>query len=357
MFNYKRQYLSSIEDVNAILSLVKKSCCNIYFRAKGKTENFKMDAFIEETTTSLFINFKRGSKAIEYIFDLTGDSEIRELTCGAEAFRILSHYFKVHRLENYEKYGSAVQLLYRNPKFDGKRIKAWSYDMNSAFAYMLIQPMPDTEHIEHYTYIKPNQIGFYTSITDDFDKPCLKCSFEVGKFCDWVCDLVESPFKKFVEVWYDKKKKAKTKEAKMKAKQVLNFAVGSLQNYNPLIRATVVGRCNLLFESLIDENTIYSCCDSIVSCVPRDDLEARLGNSLGQFKIEHQNEYIAFKTGTFNYQWNYDLPSVRGTPKNWYKKFEIINHRKFDILKDTNPDIGFNEFVFNRDKLKVEENK
>lgn len=357
MFNHKRSYLKTLKEVNTILSLVKKSCSQVYFRKKGNTETFKLNAFIEETTTSLFINFKRGSQAVEYIFDLTGETESRELTCGGEAFRILSHYFKVPRLENYRVYGSATQLLYRNPKFDGKRVKAWSYDMNSAFAYMLIQPMPDTTHIETYTYIKKNQVGFYLTTNDQSETPCLKCSFEEGRFCDWVCDLIESPFKKFVEVWYDKKKKAKTKEDKLKAKQVMNFAVGSLQNYNPLIRAIVVGRCNLLFESLIDENTIYSCCDSIVSCVPRPDLEALLGSGLGQFKIEHSDEYIAFKSGTFNYQWNYDLPSVRGTPKNWYKKFERLNHRKFDILKDTNPDIGFNEFVFNKEKLLVEENR
>lgn len=357
MFNYKREYLNTVEDVNAILSLVKKSCSNIYFRQKGKTENFKFNAFIEETTTSIYINFKRGNQPIEYRFDLAGESDIRELTCGAEAFRILSHYVKVHRLENNEKYGSAIQLLYRNPKFDGKRVKAWAYDMNSAFAYMMIQPMPDTTNIHPYTYIKENQIGFYLTENEFSETPCVKCSFEVGRFCDWVCDLVESPFKKFVYKWYDKKKKAKTKEEGLKAKQILNFAVGSLQNYNALIRATVVGRCNLLFESLIDENTIYSCCDSIVSCVPRSDLMMMLGTDLGEFKIERSGEEIAFKTGTFNYQWNLEIPAVRGTPKNWYKKFEILNKRKFDILKDTNPDIGFNNYVFNRKKLQVEENR
>lgn len=357
MFNYKREYLKTLKEVNSILSVVKESCSNIYFRAKGTTETFKLNAYIEETTTSLFINFKQGTKAIEYIFDLTGDSDNREQTCGAEAFRILSHYFKVPRLENYEKYGTAIQLLYKNSKFDGQRIKAWCYDMNSAFAYMLLQPMPDTTNIKSFTQIKKNQIGFYLTINDQSNTPCLKCSFEVGRFCDWVCDLVESPFKKFVEVWYDKKVRAKTKEDKLRAKQIMNYAVGSLQNYNPLIRATVVERCNLLFESLIDENTIYSCCDSIVSCVPRDDLIKKIGKSIGEFKLEHKGELFAFKPGTFNYQRNLDLPSVRGTPKNWYKKFEVINHRKFDILKDTNPDIGFNEFVFNKKKLIVEENK
>lgn len=47
---------------------------------------------------------------------------------------------------------------------------------------------------------------------------------------------------------------------------------------------------NKFIKNLMDENTLFSNTDSIVSLVPRPDL--KISDNIGDFKIEHKGDFI-----------------------------------------------------------------
>lgn len=356
--SHKIIYVEEVNKMNEILEKIKRSCVHIYYREKDPKEYFKWNAFITIGDTLLCASFREGTKKpVEYRFSLAGDNNIFETTTGGEAFRISQQYYKIPRLESLEMFGSASQLLYKNKRFDGKRVRAYSYDMNSAFPFMMLQPIPNTDTLEFDAKVGKGQIGFYQSKRKYTNNMSLEITFEIGRHCEFVCDLMPSPFVDFIKKWYDKKRKASNFRNRQKAKDVMNMAVGVMQNYNPLIRACIIGRCNKFFESLIDSNTIYANTDSIVSVERRKDIEEMVGDSIGQFKFERNGEWFAWQKGKMNYQWNDELPTMRGVPKRWFDRFEKINKRKFDILLDYCPDKDMNEFVFDKDKFVIRGNE
>lgn len=237
---------------------------------------------------------------------------------------------------------STSPILYMNPKYEGKENKAYGYDMNSAYSFAMLQDMPDTREMVNVDakcynpgYLKKNQIGF-----DDHGN-----LLEVGDYALYRFKKIPSPFKHFVEYYFNLKSNAKNPTDRERAKRVLNLAVGYFQRKNPFIRATVVSRANHIIESLMDENTIYCNTDSIVSLKKRPDLE--IGDNIGQWKIDHKG---IFKYIGMNYQWNKEIPAYRGVPKEWFKK-------GFDILHDPLPvngnlyELDYETFLIRKVKL------
>lgn len=314
----------------------------IVFRAKEDNETFGIKAFIEDNLVYFKISYRYASHPCTYVFRKDGVTQ--EKITGSEAFRILSKYYKVPRVDTeicgrYEDGGlSASPLLYSNPKYENQRVEAIGYDLNSAYSSAMLQPIPDTSVQPKSKIIEEGkEIGFKEiemngrmSLTPIFKG-----------YSIYVFPLMQSPFTKFVNTWYNKKKNAKNQAEKDKAKCVLNFCVGYMQLVNPFIRATIIGRCNDLIKSLMNEDTLYCNTDCIVSLKERNDLS--IGNEIGQFKIEHKGLF-AYKGLT--YQWDYDLPSYRGICKSWFSK-------GWDLLKDSIPNNG-NVYRFNKEIGKME---
>lgn len=329
----KKIIVSTCDDFNALLEDASKRLFMNYGR-KDAEVMLGFDAYVWEDLTKIHLLGKFNGKAKEYIFK-TIDTNEDEFTSGGDAFRILSQYAKIQRVKNPKSYGSLGALLYRNEKFEGKRIIAYEYDINSAFAYQMLKPIPNIESVQECVPLKKGQIGFQRIFNEDKMKNDLLVGFTEGKNYTYVFDLMPSPFKNFVSNYYKKKKMATSYEEKQKNKQILNFAIGSIQNYNPFLRACIIGRSNMFIEQFIDENTIYANTDSIVSATPRPDIEKLLGKEIGQFKKEHYGVEFAMQVGTFNYQWQDEIPVWRGAPKQRFIDFETEHGRKFDILIDT----------------------
>lgn len=218
---------------------------------------------------------------------------------------------------------SASPILYKNDKYEYMANKAVGYDMNSAYSFAMLQDMPDTRCIKtvkgllHYNegIVTENLIGFNSNGE----------LVPVGEYAIYRFKKIPSPFRHFIEYYYNMKKNAKKPEERERAKRILNLAVGYFQRTNPFIRAAIVSGANNLIRSLMDENTIYCNTDSIVSLKRRPELE--IGDGIGQWKIEHKG---IFKYEGMNYQWNNELPAYRGVPKEWFPK-------KWDLLKDPLP--------------------
>lgn len=350
----KREYILDKNEFNSLIEDAKNRCI-IRLGKKPSNESLSYRAYIWQDNFYVYLLARFKGKAKEYAFPLTENYTQTETT-GGKAFAILSQYVKIQRVNDAKSIGSASAVLYKNEKYAGQRVNAYEYDINSAFAYQMLEPIPNIETLKSRTYLKEGQIGFIQKMNKNKTRITLEIGFEVGKFYRYTCDLMESPFKKFVKNWYEKKKKAKTKQDRQKAKEVLNFSIGAMQNYNPFLRACIIGRSNMYIKQFIDKNTIYANTDSIVSLVPREDIEKNIGIEIGQWKKEHYGDLFAWQKEGMNYQWNDETPVYRGIPKRRFDNFYKEKGKKFDILLDEAP-IDDNSYIFNYLTLQVEENK
>lgn len=321
-------------------------CCNnrlIQFRKREQYEEVSLNAFIEDKQVNFNLTYRNNAgTTCTYIFRKDGNTEGQTIF-GQEAYRVMSKYYHVPSYKDDEEVMgmSASPLLWRNKKYDGTRNgNVIGYDMNSAYGFGLLSDMPNTKDGYNAGYIKDGEIGFVEIPKVNYRNEVVMSLTPIySGFSKYKFPLMESPFKKFVETWYNKKM-----EGVSKAKEVLNYSVGYLQLVNPFLRATVIGSCNSLIESLIDENALYCNTDSIVTLKPIKSLV--IGKNIGEWKIEKKGNF-AFRG--YNYQWNDEKPSYRHIPRKWFKD-------GFDILVDRVPNEG-NEYKFNRDKMRIEKYK
>lgn len=286
----------------------------------------KRRVYIEDKLVRFSVTLWTEEGKTEYTTRKDEEREDQQIT-GAEAFRIMSMYYKVPRIEETipdicqkRLLGgwSATPLMYANPKYKELRQYAIGYDLNGAYAAALKKPIPDTSIAPKCGVVGENEVGFTVDENGVLRAVYDGCS-------RYVFPLIESPFIPFVDKWYQNKLEAKTNAEKQKAKQVINLAVGMLQRHNPFIRASVLTYCNDYIESLMDENTIFANTDCIVSLVRRPDIEKNLGVECGKWKIEHEGEFAYISEGAC--QWYNDKISYKGVSKNQMKN-------GFDILSD-----------------------
>lgn len=182
---------------------------------------------------------------------------------------------------------------YINNKYKLKWLKCYSYDINSAYSFAMLKPMPDTDKpCRKFDVINKNEIGFYSNGY---------ATTEIGAFAEYIFPLKESPFKKYVEYYYNKKQNAKSPEEREIWKSFLNIPSGMMHKVNIFMRLAILHYAAIYINSFIDENTVYCNTDSIVSLKARSDIP--LGNEIGKFKKEHINEIFKYKQSGI-YQWD-----------------------------------------------------
>ena len=114
---------------------------------------------------------------------------------------------------------------YYDEEFNRKWLKCWSYDINSAFPYAMLCPMPDTRQKPRYnSAVGKREIGFY--------KLSGGATIEEGAIADIVFPLMDSPFKTYVYKVFMNKKNSKDNKEKDKWKSYLNFPTGLLARKN-----------------------------------------------------------------------------------------------------------------------------
>lgn len=202
-----------------------------------------------------------------------------------ELFNFINGYFTKYTTTDggtgtkaqYKDFAIANGYHYINEHYKDKPLKVWSYDINSAYPYAMLKPMPDTTKPYYNTTIGEGQVGFRKNGT---------VITAIGLKADVVFDLIDSPFKDYVLKYYKLKKEDKEKKAYYKS--YLNIATGLIAIHNPFIRNMIIYHSNNYIKSLMDEHTVYCNVDSIYSIMPRYDLP--IGNEIGQLKLEHENE-------------------------------------------------------------------
>lgn len=332
-----------------------KSHRYIVFAPREKEYRNYMIANLEIKAVSVKLTYRRNNKTICYVSRMD-DGDSNQKISGLRAYTTMCQNllpWHIPNLREREVFGfhksvkgviswkilPTIQFMFYNKELSGHRYEdCYGYDRNSAFTWAMMQPIPNTEETPLIlTKTKKGQIGFNLDGT---------VCFEPGHLCNFVFNEMESPFIKFAQKWFLKKRDAKTVEDKEKAKQTLNFCIGYMHRTNPFIRNCIVARSNNFIKNLIDEDTLYCNTDSIVSRKKRTDLN--LGRELGQWKIEHQGDF-AFKE--FSYQWNDAIPIYRGIPKQWFLNFEKAHGRFWDLLIDPLPTAKYNGYIWDEESF------
>lgn len=341
-FSRKAFIAVNLTTANNILNYVKSVGGNFKLSPYIHTihKSIGNNCFIEDGMRFIKLTCRYKGKIATYVFDkVNGTKEEANNLCaiGMKAFTCLQRFTKgkeipkIVKEEDFNEFGKNIYpfatspFMYFNEKYNETEQDAIGYDMNSAYSYAMLGPIPDTSmltsaKIRCYNsgIVAVNEIGF------DYAGNLV----EEGNYALYRFKALKSPFKAFVEYYYKLKHDAKTKNERKRAKDVLNMSVGYLQRINPFIRATIVSRANNLIKSLIDDNTLYCNTDSIVSLTPRHDL--KIGTNIGEWKLEHKSK---FKYRDYNYQWDNELPTYRGIPKAWFKE-------GYNLLEDDIPICG-----------------
>ena len=174
-------------------------------------------------------------------------------------------------------YKVAHGYQYFDEYYSKKPLKCWGYDINSAFPFAMLQPMPDTEATPRYNgIVGKNEIGFYKGGG---------ATTVAGEWAEIIFPLIDSPFKDYVMTLYREKKESEglTRE---KYKRKLNYVTGLLARRNIFLRNAVIYYSNSYIKKYIDNSTVYCNVDCIVSLTPRPDIP--LGEEIGQFKKEFE---------------------------------------------------------------------
>ena len=360
-FSNKRSENVSPDRMKEILALIKKAYTIVYGEKPADIPFSKEIAWIEDKMVEFWVTCNLDGKPCTY--KMRKDcSEARQKVEGKTTYATLNHYYKVPSFKDDEYVREALQyidgvsgrkrnvfgatcsgFLYSNTKFQRIRIEGcYGYDLNSSFPSAMLNRMPDTSKpYKVNSKVGEGEIGFIAQPTINADgsiETILQPVF--SGIAEFVFPLMDSPFKRFVEVWYGRKKNAKNKDEKEKAKEMMNYAIGYLQKHNPFLRATILYYANLAITSKMDEDTLYCSTDSLISKRKRDDLD--IGVEIGQFKLEHEG---SFYYDGMNYQWNLEIPTYRHIPKSWFKK-------DWDMAKDPIPKSG-NLYRFDKQRLNL----
>lgn len=325
----------SIKEFNKHLEYCKKYRI-IVQHEKPLKEKVSLRAYLVVREVEIELTYKFGYKVTTFITRLDGE-DVR-VPSGMAAWTELNKFYKVPRSKfpGTEQHSSSG-ILWKNEDYENTRLNnCIGYDINSAYTWAMCQDMPDTSvEPKIGAIVKPNEIGF----------DCNKNLVFAGKYANIIYPKISSPFKRFAETWYNRKKNATNKADKQQAKDILNASIGYLQRTNPVLRTAILWYANNRMFNLIKkyENDILYCnTDSIISKRHIDEIEKNIGDGLGEWKIEHIGDF-AFKG--YSYQWNKDIPSYRGISKSWFPE-------NWDILIDEIPKNG-NKYYLNMDKLRI----
>lgn len=334
----------------------------IVFRERNQGEEIGNKVFIYETPTAIYVEYrdhvcelvkgKVSRKTKTFRWQLDKDNMYISKTTPLNAS---AQFGKVYHIEDIEDlYGikpkdivTEKPLLYANSVYRGKPYVAYEYDMSAAYLQMLKLPIPNQYTLRKHAKLGKGQCGFVEWNGE------LEYTEVEGRYCDYVFDLMPSPFIKKVEALENKIAKEQDKNKKTDLKNIYRLVVGCWRNKNPFIRGCIIGRCNTLVKSLIDKDTIYANTDSIVSTKPRPDIM----ESGFIWKLKHNGELFKLSKRTkFDYQWNLETPTQRGLVKRYVEYYNQTHEEPWDILKNTIPCDLETLYILDREELQIKEN-
>lgn len=301
------------------------------------THSFVVVGSVNISITTKWYNFvKNGTlKACTYCYRLDGG--YKPYTSPLAAHATMSTYYKCPDIKDIPGIKSFPQFTHtyydsakeRN-RYDwsykpllvgckdddvGKTQKIWSYDLNSAYPFGAMQPVPDFEKgvCGRYMTVPKGYIGFMEGEVRVCDP---------GEYADVVFQTMESPYKKWAERWYNDKRIASKKDQsdrKTHAKDMMNLAIGYLQIVNPLMRAAILHNIEtVMYDDLASaganpEDILMINTDAIYSKRPLK--LPRMGCNIGDYKLEHDGVNCTM-LGKHDYVFENEKAKQRGVTNN-----------------------------------------
>lgn len=224
----------------------------------------------------------------------------------------------------------------------------YGYDRHKAFLgaiiYMNSNNLTPLDLVDMRRPARDGEVGFNDNGIPQYGPTKFNCKYilSIGhmdgleNWCNYILDKLNS---------------AKSKEEIAYIKSSIVTAIGNLANRdfpeknNKFLRNCIVYWNNERTKKDKDENTLYCNTDSIVSLVPRPDLD--MGPNPGQYDLEHFGDFRI--TDQRHYQWNEG--HVKATNDNLQKYWEKAHGRKFILGVD-----DYSEF-FQYFPIKYDEDK
>lgn len=337
-------YITDVKEMNIKLDEAKSSSKNIVIVDTLKNNvSLTHNNVIAVMQANVVLTMNKGKSTYQYHFNLNGENKI--LVNPRVVYSTFKKYVHFKDIDNPYGYSSNGILFY-NDKFNGKT-KAYSYDLNSSYSNAMINcDYPDMDKfVGTRMRVGEDEIGFVDVLGN-------VRVVEKGELAEYVykklpcSDKLYYGMMKFVMHYYRMKKNAKTPDEKMKAKDFLNFSIGCLQNHNWMFRTCILSYANKIITDLIEkyeEHVIYCNTDNITLDIP---IELDIGKGIGQFKVEHDNEYVKKKGSAI--QWENKL-IYRGITSSRLKD-------DFDLLTDELTYTKPTKYKFNSEELRIDEN-
>lgn len=344
MSRRKDIYITDVKEMNIKLEEARESRKTLVFTDTLKNNiSLTHNNLIAVTRENLYLTMNKGKSTYQYHFNLNGENKI--FVNPRVVYATFKRYVHFKDIDNPYGY-SSTGILFYNDKFNGKT-KAYSYDLNSSYSNAMINcDYPDMDKfVGTRMRVGEDEIGFVDVLGN-------VRVVEKGELAEYVykklprTDKLYEEMNKFVMHYYEMKKNATTQDDKMKAKNFLNFAIGCLQNHNWMFRTCILSYANKIITDLIEkyeEHVIYCNTDNITLDIP---IELDIGKNIGQFKVEHENEYVKKKGSAI--QWENKL-IYRGITSSRLKD-------DFDLLTDELTYTKPTKYKFNSEELRIDEN-
>lgn len=306
----RMRYINSMEEMNKIL---ERSELEIGKPLKNSAPNLKTFSFYKDKKRKFEFTTAYGTEGKKevttFIYDKNQKEQIElnpglaylSMTKGKEQkiFDFISVYPDVFEIGPDNKfYYSAKPYLNYGESFKEYEGKAYCYDLNSAYASVLLEKSIDTYNFRKDDYLREGEVGF---MLDNV----LTMKTKPGQFANYIFKVIESPYKKFILYHFNQKVKASEEgdlRKKLIHKAYVNFAVGVSQNHNPFFRAFVVNSCNNKIEEIMKKYTghiIYYNTDAIYADIPIPECEQNAGTNIGQWEKQVVEVY---RQKEINYQ-------------------------------------------------------
>lgn len=294
----------------------------------------------------LKLTYKKGNVWINLKTDLYKDYENDDYwnednsLDGGRAYAYFKRYVKI---EDVNIPINTIKIFsYCNKKLANNRYhNVIGYDRNAAYLGACNNLIIPKKLIDYNRSLQENEIGF--------------CSNGIPIYgpCDKICDYIfEAGYDEGLQKWVEAVSK-KYINKDINAKAYYQYGIGMLVHHNLPLWNTIINASNNFMTSLLDENTLWSTTDSLVSLKARPDLT--IGKIPGEFKIEHDFNDFAFTE--HGYQWGLNAPSIKGFSVSKVEQYNKTHKEKFDILLKDKIYIDKSKYNFKKGYIVDEEEK
>lgn len=251
---------------------------------------------------------------------------------------------------------NASGIIWSNPKYNGKNVYCYEYDMHLAWLGVFMKnPLPDTTVAPKLkTIVGKNEIGFVKNGLCGYN-----CGDNVvfeGNYADYIFPIMYNPNQAFCNKLLNEINKLDGLIRKSR-KGRFNKWLGTMQNKNPYIRVAVIAQSNKYIIDLIKkykDKLIFSVTDSLgaIERIPELDELIGIGAGCWSLKIEGYLYTDRFNRLYLDNQGYIKNSVIRGVPKQHLIGLNITEYKQ--LTKKIDP--TKNLYKIDEDKRRLVKN-